>query len=81
MQLFKLVFAILFACGAAFTCRVIVGQIQQSFRQGYWRGRTGMAYRAASPKTFWFGMCGLSVLAASIAIAACFLLIAAIASN
>lgn len=81
MEIFKLAFAILFACGALFACRAISGQIRQSFRLGYWRGRTGVAYRAASPKTFWFGMCALSILVVMIVIATSFLLIAAIGSN
>ncbi|MGC1467590.1 MAG: hypothetical protein WA792_17875 [Pseudolabrys sp.] len=81
MLTFKLAFAILFACGAVFGCRVIIGQIRQSFQQGYWKGRTGVAYRASSPKSFWFGMCALSVLAFAIAVAACFLTVNAIIAN
>jgi hypothetical protein len=78
MQALKLAFVILFASGAVFAWHVIIGQIQQSLQQGYWRGRTGVAYRATSQKTFWFGMCVLSIFAAGIAIARGILLIAAI---
>jgi hypothetical protein len=78
MRTFNLAVAIPFACATVFVCRVIIGQIRQSFGQGYWRGRTGVAYLATSPKTFWFGMCVLSIFAAGIAIAASFMLIGAI---
>jgi hypothetical protein len=81
MLTFKLAFGIFFVCGAVFACHAIIGQIRQSFHQGYCRGRTGVAYRATSPKTFWFGMCGLAFLAAFIAAGACFLLIAPLLSN
>jgi hypothetical protein len=78
MLSFKLGFAILFAAGAIFSCRVIVNQILQALQTGHWRGRTGIAYRSRSPKTFWLGLCSLSIFAASIALAASFLLIAAL---
>ena len=81
MQTFKLVFLVAFACGAIFGCRIFIRQIRQSFQQGYWRGRTGVAYRAASPKTFWFGICGLSFFATALALGACFLLVAAVFSS
>jgi len=81
MLTFKLAFGIVFVCGAIFACHAVIGQIRQSFRQGYWRGRTGVAYRATSPKTFWFGMCSLAFLAAFMATGACFFLVAPLLSN
>jgi hypothetical protein len=75
-MIFKFGFAILFAAGAAYACRAIVAQIARTLATGEWHGRTGVAYRSATPKSFWFGVCALSVLATLITLAAAFLLIA-----
>ena len=72
-HIFKLGNALVFAVGAVFSCAVIIKQIRQSVLLGALARSDWMAYRALSPKTFWFGMCLLSVLAIAIASAACFL--------
>jgi hypothetical protein len=76
MRTFNLGFASLFAVGAAYACYIIVTQIVRTLKTGEWRARGGIAYRSTSPKSFWFGVCLLSVFAAWIAVMATFLLIA-----
>jgi hypothetical protein len=56
--------AIFLVPASVFSCVVFIKQIRRSLRTGYWRGRGGVAYRATSPKSFWFGIVCLSLGAA-----------------